>query len=209
MTERDPIGTPYRPTAGEVGLHRQEPGTANLASMEQSLNVPQVHVPPKPYVKPVVSHGRGDPLAGLSQSSLGPRPEAPPEYVEHEPVHHPQVYWSEEDRLRDEIYRTREELGLTVEALAQKVDVRARARRTMAVTKEKASGMAGRVRGATADRAGTVMSGPVRKAACRVSDEARRRPAVLIVLGAATMIGAAWANWTARRPRARMRRRHR
>ncbi|RCG26277.1 DUF3618 domain-containing protein [Sphaerisporangium album] len=178
--------------------------------MGQSLNVPQVHAPPKPYVKPVVSHGRGDPLAGLSESSLGPRPEAPPEHPHQEYAHHPPVHWSEEDRLRDEIYRTREELGLTVEALAQKVDVKARARRTMAATRQKASGMADRLRGANAERAGTAaMPGTVKSVAYRVTDEARRRPAVLIAVGAATMIGVGWVNLTRRRPPAGLRRRYR
>ncbi|GII65480.1 hypothetical protein Skr01_55650 [Sphaerisporangium krabiense] len=206
MTETDPIGRPYRPTAGEVGLHRQEPGTATSPdSLGQSLNMPQVHAAPKPYVKPVVSHGRGDPLAGLSESSLEPSHEAPPEtYDEVSGYGRSRYYWSEEDRLRDDIHRTREELGLTVEALAQKVDVKARARRKVSQTKDKAAEMAGRLRGGphphkvTADGAGTT------RAAGSVpvgTGGADRRPAALIVAGLATMIGAGWAAWGRRRYR--------
>jgi hypothetical protein len=210
MTETDPIGTPYRPTAGEVGLRRQEPGTATPESTGPSLNVPQVNAPHKPYVKPVVSHGKGDPLAGLSDPPVQAGPEAPPAARRPE---EPRL--SEEDRLRDDIVRTREELGRTVEALAQKVDVKARAQQKIAETKvvarEKAAGMAERLREVasrpaktTADGRGTgrsTLPGMIRSVAGQVSDEARRRPAVVIAVGAATMAGAGWFNWTQRRAR--------
>ncbi|MEU8268497.1 DUF3618 domain-containing protein [Sphaerisporangium sp. NPDC049002] len=205
MTETDPIGAPERPTAGEVGMHRQEPGTATPESAGPSLNVPEVHAPPKPYVKPVVSHGRGDPLAGLSETSLRARPEVP-----RERKHEMRV--SEEDRLRDEIVRTREDLGRTVEALAQKVDVKARAQQKMAETKvvarEKASAMAGRLREVTSHsgrdgRTGAVpgSTGALRGAADGIS----RRPAVLIAVGAATMAGAGLLRLAERRAGSRHR----
>ncbi|MCW2878467.1 MAG: hypothetical protein JWQ95_2567 [Sphaerisporangium sp.] len=205
MTETDPIATHYRPTAGEVGLRRQEPGTATPESAGPSLNVPEVHAPPKPYVKPVVSHGKGDPLAGLSEPSLQARPEVTREKKHKEPR------LSEEDLLRDDIVRTREELGRTVEALAQKVDVKARAQQKMAetkvVAKEKAAEMAGRFREvashsakATTDKAGTARQ-TVPGMLKEISFQARRRPAVIIAVGAVTMAGAGWLNWTERRSR--------
>ncbi|MFC4533411.1 DUF3618 domain-containing protein [Sphaerisporangium dianthi] len=152
MTE-DPIGAAQRPTAGEVGLHRQEPGTATPESAGPSLNVPEVHAPPKPYVKPVVSHGRGDPLAGLSEpperaaAEQGRTPEEPGRTPGglHQAATGPGhdspngdrggTRVSEADRLRDDIVHTREELGRTVEALAHKVDVKSRAQQKMADTK--------------------------------------------------------------------------
>ncbi|WP_424531446.1 DUF3618 domain-containing protein [Sphaerisporangium viridialbum] len=210
MTETDPIGAPDRPKAGEVGMHRQEPGTATPESAGPSLNVPQVRAPPKPYVKPVVSHGKGDPLAGLSEPHLRARPEVP-----RERKHEMRV--SEEDRLRDEIVRTREDLGRTVEALAQKVDVKTRAQQKMAetrvVAREKASVMAGRLRGAASQSAkaaagrtgpaGGSVPGMLRSAADQVS----RRPAVLIAVGAVTMAGAGLLNLAERRARPRRTRR--
>ncbi|MFC4585145.1 DUF3618 domain-containing protein [Sphaerisporangium corydalis] len=224
MTETDPTPEP-RPTAGEVGLRRQEPGTATPESIGPSLNVPQVTAPHKPFVKPVVSHGRGDPLAGLSEPDLQEAPEAPPER------HHRRPRLSEEDRLRGEIVQTREDLGLTVEALAQKADVKARARRRMARTglaaRGKAAAMAGRLRGAAA-RPGRMDAGPpvtrtgssgmgpgpmgmerravperIRGAAERMSAHARRRPELIIAAGGAMMAGAGVLNMMERRPRRR------
>ncbi|MEV7969516.1 DUF3618 domain-containing protein [Sphaerisporangium sp. NPDC088356] len=204
MTETDPAGAPDRPTAGEVGMHRQEPGTATPESAGPSLNVPEVHAPPKPYVKPVVSHGKGDPLAGLSETPRRARPEVP-----RERKHEMRV--SEEDRLRDEIVRTREDLGRTVEALAQKVDVKARAQQKMAETKvvarEKASVMAERLRGAASHSARAAAHGTgtardfVPGTLRGVADQISRRPAVLIAVGAATMAGAGLLSLAERRAR--------
>ncbi|WP_248960134.1 DUF3618 domain-containing protein [Sphaerisporangium perillae] len=220
MTETDPIGAPERPTAGEVGLHRQEPGTATPESAGPSLNVPEVHVPPKPYVKPVVSHGRGDPLAGLSETTTVQAAAEPPSVhtvAESQKApprgRHDGKRGSEADRLRDDIVRTREELGRTVEALAHKVDVKSRAQQKMADTKaaarEKAAGVADRLRGVASHsaRTATEKAGTTREAvpvrlkdvAGQVSTQARRRPAVVIAIGAATMVGAGLLNWAERR----------
>ncbi|WP_214411660.1 DUF3618 domain-containing protein [Sphaerisporangium fuscum] len=209
MSETDPVGAPYHPTAGEVGLRRQEPGTATPESAGPSLNVPQVHAPPKPYVKPVVSHGRGDPLAGLSETPARAAAGHPPQVsaahggAEAPPSrrHRP----SEEELLRDEIVRTREELGRTVEALAQKVDVKARAQQKMvetkAAAKEKAAEVAERLRGAAAHSAVSAREGApgmLKGVAGRVSAEARRRPGLLVAVGAVTVAGAGWLTWSDR-----------
>ncbi|GII81643.1 hypothetical protein Sru01_66250 [Sphaerisporangium rufum] len=212
MTETNPMGNDH-PTAGEVGLRRQEPGTATPASAGPSLNVPEVHAPPKPYVKPVVSHGEGDHFAGLRDAA--PRPDTAAEgragatgdRPDGADRHRGPV--SEEDRLREDIVRTRQELGRTVEALAHKVDVKARAQdkvaRTRAAAQEKVHEIAGRLRPAGAERAAGQGAGPApdgaRALAGRVAEGARRRPEVLIMLGAATMAGAGWLNWTSRRHR--------
>lgn len=207
MTEADPIGAPGRPTAGEVGLRRQEPGTATPESAGPSLNVPEVHAPPKPYVKPVVSHGKGDPLAGLSEPVLRARPE----HARH--ARHRGAAPSEEELLRDDIIRTREDLGRTVEALAHKVDVKARTQQKMAQTKaaarEKAAQMGHRLKEvasrpakpATGETgmAGDGRPGRLREVTGRISAGARRRPELLIAAGAVTMAGAGLMNRSARR----------
>ncbi|MFC6084592.1 DUF3618 domain-containing protein [Sphaerisporangium aureirubrum] len=159
MSEIDPVGASYRPTAGEVGLHRQEPGTATPESAGPSLNVPRTQAPHKPYVKPVVSHGRGDPLAGLSGSPAHPsEPGTGPQTAgiagrTGQMTHDGRL--SEEDRLREEIAQTREDLGRTVEALAGKADVKARARRTMAAAKSRLTGRGTARRRAAGMSAGT------------------------------------------------------
>jgi Protein of unknown function (DUF3618) len=215
MTENDPIGGPYRPTAGEVGLHRQEPGTATPESAGPSLNVPQVHAPPKPYVKPVVSHGKGDPLAGLSEPPVRASQEAPPDRTGQEAPPErksKQTARSEEDRLRDDIFHTREELGRTVEALAQKVDVKARAQQKVAETKvvarEKAAEVAGRLREAaskaTTSPTGTTgegVPGALKGVAGQITTQARRRPEVLLIVAGALTMGAGWLGRPERRSR--------
>ncbi|GGK87449.1 hypothetical protein Sme01_48800 [Sphaerisporangium melleum] len=231
MTEDPILRATQRPTAGEVGLHRQEPGTATPESAGPSLNVPEVHAPHKPYVKPVVSHGRGDPLAGLAGTPV--RAAAEPEEsgepggagsVATGPAQAPPDGRSghgrtaEADRLRDDIERTREELGRTVEALAHKVDVKSRAQRKIAETrtaaKEKAAGMADRLRGGGRSRpsgAGTeagaagpsaeTAPGRLKDMAGQVSEQARRRPEMIIAAGAATMAGVGLLTWAQRRVR--------
>ncbi|MDH2427351.1 DUF3618 domain-containing protein [Sphaerisporangium sp. TRM90804] len=233
MTETDPANTWHRPTAGEVGLHRQEPGTATPESAGPSLNVPEVHAPPKPYVKPVVSHGAGDPLAGLSGPARAAH-EAPPAEPGHdrppagEGVAERDGHrrgGTEEEALRQDIAHTREELGRTVEALAHKVDVKARARqhavrtgvvarekavRTGAVARERATMLADRLRAAATNTGepkgpgrtygGDGAGGPA-GVADRLVHEAARRPVWIIAAGAVTMVGAGWVNLMGRRSR--------
>jgi hypothetical protein len=219
----------FRPTAGEIGLHRQEPGTATPESAGPSLNVPRTQAPPKPYVKPVVSHGRGDPLAGLSGDPM--RPVEPGEarqtagLTDQETRRHP----SEEDRLREEIAQTREDLGRTVEALAGKADVKARARRKMTEARSRLTTTGGAARRKVAERSGTarLRAAEVAErlrgtpatthrhlgdggadatlydraggAADRVLAQAARHPMVLIAAGAVTMAAAGWSTWAGRR----------
>jgi hypothetical protein len=59
---------------------------------------------------------------------------------------------SDPQQLREEIRRTRAELGDTVEALTRKVDVRARAREAAASARERAKDRAAAVTQALADR---------------------------------------------------------
>ncbi|MEO3809088.1 DUF3618 domain-containing protein [Sphaerisporangium sp. B11E5] len=223
MTEIDPVGTPYRPTAGEVGLHRQEPGTATPESAGPSLNFPRTQAPHKPYVKPVVSHGPGgDPLAGLSGpvASAETRPQTAGvtgETTRRAPR-------SEEQRLREEIAQTREDLGRTVEALAGKADIKARARDKL--TRARARMVPARTRDtgrtSTARRGAEVAErlrgGPVTTRrlggrrvdaatyenagtiADRILTQAARHPLALIAAGATTMAAAAWTTWSRRTP---------
>ncbi|GAA1504857.1 hypothetical protein GCM10009677_41440 [Sphaerisporangium rubeum] len=233
MTEIDPAGKAHHPTAGEVGLHRQEPGTATPESAGPSLNVPRTQAPHKPYVKPVVSHGpSGDPLAGLS-GPVGGTDTRPQTADVAEETAHP-VHRSEEERLRDEIAQTREDLGRTVEALAGKADIKSRARETFERTRTKVAGAGNRARSQTAVAArrraadvaerlrgapvttrrlgGRRLDGPDAAGdqdgtlAERVLAQAERHPTVLIAAGATTMAAAALTMLTRRNPpRARRR----
>ncbi|WP_055482333.1 DUF3618 domain-containing protein [Sphaerimonospora mesophila] len=75
-------------------------------------------------------------------------------------------------KVRQDIERTRDDLGDTIEALAAKADIRGRAQERMHATaslaREKAAGVADRVRSATPE--------PIRGAAGKVTEQARRRP---------------------------------
>lgn len=96
-------------------------------------------------------------------------------------------------QLRAEIKATREELGDTVQALAEKTDVGAQARRKLDETKatvaEKREEVVGRFRGATPDSAAS--------AAAHATQAARRNPArVVLVVG--LLAGFALGRLTAR-----------
>jgi hypothetical protein len=63
---------------------------------------------------------------------------------------------AEPQQLRDEIEQTRADLGETVQALAAKTDVKARAKEKLAMAKGQAAQAAGEVRDQTARAAGVV-----------------------------------------------------
>lgn len=87
-------------------------------------------------------------------------------------------------KVRQDIERTRDDLGDTIEALAAKADIRARARERIHATTTRARGKASTV----ADRVRSVAPEPVRGAACKVGEQARRHPRT-----AAASVGAAAA----------------
>lgn len=84
------------------------------------------------------------------------------------------------DEIRDQIQVTREELGETVEALAEKTDVGAQARRRLEATKatvaEKREEILGRVKQAAPDSATS--------AASQATSVASRNPLPLVAAGA-------------------------
>jgi Protein of unknown function (DUF3618) len=100
--------------------------------------------------------------------------------------------------LTEEIERTRTELGETVEALAAKADVKARAQEKAGDAKQAILDAGGRVKdqvtGVTAQAAAAVWKRtpePVRRAAKRAADSARGRPAPLAAaVGAVLLVGA-------------------
>ncbi|MFC0863339.1 DUF3618 domain-containing protein [Sphaerimonospora cavernae] len=85
-------------------------------------------------------------------------------------------------RVREDIERTRDDLGDTIEALAAKADLKGRAQERMHATatlaREKAAGVADRVRAVTPE--------PVKGAAGKVTEQARRRP-MTAATGAGTL----------------------
>lgn len=100
--------------------------------------------------------------------------------------------------LTDEIERTRTQLGETVEELAAKADVRARAQEKAAGAKQAILDAGGQVKdqvtNGTAQAAAVVWKRtpePVQRAAKRAADYARQRRAPLAVAaGAALLVGA-------------------
>lgn len=68
------------------------------------------------------------------------------------------------DRIQDEIEQTRAELGDTVEALAQKADVKAQAKRKVDETKASVAERIGKAREASPDTAVSAVSTASRKA---------------------------------------------
>jgi Protein of unknown function (DUF3618) len=83
------------------------------------------------------------------------------------------------DQLQAEIEETRRELGDTVEALAQKTDVKAHARRRIEQTKaaavEKRDRIVGKAKEASPDQAASIAS--------QIPQKAREHPLPLVLLG--------------------------
>jgi ElaB/YqjD/DUF883 family membrane-anchored ribosome-binding protein len=97
--------------------------------------------------------------------------------------------------LREDIKQTRADLGETVQALAARADVKARAREQVQETKQRvltqAAAMTGRVREAAADAAVRVRETPPRELAQQAGSRVRANPmpAVLVVAGLAALAG--------------------
>jgi ElaB/YqjD/DUF883 family membrane-anchored ribosome-binding protein len=100
----------------------------------------------------------------------------------------------DQEQLRDEIEKTREDLGDTADALSQKADVKARVsekvedrktawRERQEDVKAKVSGARERVSGATPDEA--------KRAASQVAHTAEQRPfpAIAVALGVGVVVG--------------------
>ncbi|GGO19347.1 hypothetical protein GCM10010116_38930 [Microbispora rosea subsp. aerata] len=151
MTEIDPGAG--RPNAGSVGVHRQD--VSEPVTEQESLNA-------------------------VRQSRPGPEPVEAARDTETKGKDKGKGH-DEIAEVRQEIERTRDDLGDTIEALAAKADLKARAQErvhaTTAAARARVAGVAGRVREATPE--------PVRGVAGRVGEEARRRPGVLAAAGVA------------------------
>ncbi|MFG1821448.1 DUF3618 domain-containing protein [Microbispora bryophytorum] len=151
MTETDPGAA--RPNAGAVGVHRQD--VSDPVTEPESLNA-------------------------VRQSRPGPEPVAAARDTEtrggHEKKGHDEIA-----EVRQEIERTRDHLGDTIEALAAKADVKARAQErvhaTTAAARARVAGVTGRVREAAPQ--------PLRGAAGRVGEQAKSRPGLIAAAGAA------------------------
>ncbi|WP_147944014.1 DUF3618 domain-containing protein [Microbispora hainanensis] len=151
MTETDPKAA--RPKAGTVGVHRQD--VSEPVTDPESLNaVRQAQPGPEPVAEARDTETRG----------AGERRKGHDEIAE----------------VRQEIERTRDDLGDTIEALAAKADVKARAQQrvhaTTAAARARVAGVTGRVREVTPE--------PLRGAAARAGEQARRRPGVVAGAGA-------------------------
>ncbi|MEU8663025.1 DUF3618 domain-containing protein [Actinoplanes philippinensis] len=97
--------------------------------------------------------------------------------------------------LRQDIRQTRAELGETVQALAARADVKARAREQVQETKQRvltqAAVMTGRVREAAAGATGRVRETPPRELAHQAGERVRANPmpTMLLLAGLAAAAG--------------------
>jgi len=151
MTETDPGAA--RPNAGTVGVHRQD--VSEPVTEPESLNA-------------------------VRQSQPGPEPVAAARDTETRRAGEEKKGHDEIAEVRQEIERTRDHLGDTIEALAAKADVKARAQErvhaTTAAARARVAGVTGRVREVTPE--------PLRGAAGRVGEQAKRRPGLVAGAGA-------------------------
>ncbi|WP_432923454.1 DUF3618 domain-containing protein [Microbispora sp. CA-135349] len=151
MTETEPGAA--RPNAGTVGVHRQD--VSDPVTEPESLNA-------------------------VRQARPGPEPVAAARDTETKSEGGGKKGHDEISEVRQEIERTRDDLGDTIEALAAKADVKARAQErvhaTTAAARARVAGVTGRVREATPE--------PLRGAAGRVGEQAKRRPGLVATAGA-------------------------
>jgi CHASE3 domain sensor protein len=112
---------------------------------------------------------------------------------------------SDPQQLRDEIRRTRAELGDTVEALARRVDVKARARETAASARQRARDRATAVTRALADRGAQLKeqlgdaTAPDQADAAATQARTGALRGGLPLLAAAGVVLACWLVWRWRR----------
>jgi hypothetical protein len=101
--------------------------------------------------------------------------------------------------LAEDIKKTREQVGQTVEALTTKLDPKLRLRETAERMKGRVSATTGEVTSKVTGRAGTVgqqLRGAAAKAA-RGADE--RRVPLAVAAGVAVLLAGAWIAWARRR----------
>jgi hypothetical protein len=102
---------------------------------------------------------------------------------------------ADEAELKNQIERTREQLGETVDQLTAKADVKDRTRITAAQA-------AGRVRSQLQERVARVRAAtpdPARRAAAKVTSSVRRRPAPSAIAAASLIAGLLAFRWSRKR----------
>lgn len=175
--------------AGEVGARRRPIGV-HATDEDTSINLPPNtvdEVVPEPVADEISAEETPEPF-----NTMGVAEPDESGLVARAPM-------TEQERVRQDIGRTRREMGETVEALARKADVRARAHdkaeeakarlgrqvhRTRTATLEKAAALTTRLREAAPD--------PVRDAAGRAVARTRGRPAAGSVAAGAVLLLVLW-----------------
>ena len=97
----------------------------------------------------------------------------------------------EQAELKQEIERTREQLGETVEALAAKADVKAQAQAKVSQVTERLKSKAAQARqqgAVAADRLSKVTPEPVHRAAAKAADAGRERRVLLAMAAGAIVL---------------------
>jgi archaellum component FlaD/FlaE len=131
----------------------------------------------------------------------GPRETAVPAAVAGQDVSAAAAPPDDPQQLAEEIERTREQLGETVEQLAAKADVKARAQDKARQVTGRLKGKAGQARQQAAAAAAKISEAtpePVRRAAAQAAVTARQRRVTLAAIGAGVLAWMVIARWRRR-----------
>ena len=106
------------------------------------------------------------------------------------------------EEIRREVVETQEELGETVEAIAQKTDVKKQTKKKLAETQETMKGKAGEVQETVTARVGEAQEKvsvatpePAKRTATQAAESLRERPLPSIAI-AALVVGGLVLGWT-------------
>ncbi|MGW1068306.1 DUF3618 domain-containing protein [Streptomyces aureus] len=114
---------------------------------------------------------------------------------------HDEATASSPEELREQVEKTRQELGQTVQALAAKTDLQARAQEKAAEVKQQAAAKAGELKAKAAQAASQVQDkipDPVKGKAARGAQAARDNRTLLVAAAAGTVL-VVWLAWRRRK----------
>ena len=135
--------------------------------------------------------GRGEPMSGSTGETGEPRLRVAPGDSGEDMPNDPQA-------LAEDIERTRQDLGETVEALATKMDVGARARDKAAQMKTRIAGAATGVVDRVSEKGGDARQ-QLTNGTARAARAAGERPVPVAIAAGVALAIAGWLAWMARR----------
>lgn len=184
MTETDPAGGSEKSTAGDVGARRQ---TVGMPTDHESINVPPTR--PGAAENALAAEAAREPHETFVPEAPVPDDRMATEENDRRDI----AEGDEEEQVRKDISKTRKDLGDTVEALADKMDVKGRASGAADAAKDKAGAMADAAKDKAAVVADTakdkaaVMAESAKDAADTVTTEAKKRPVLLLAAAGAVL----------------------